>query len=224
MTSGRAVVHLVFPELISKEFALSCLTAEEKSRANQFRFTEDAIHWVACRANLRKILGQAIHQQPHEVPIVLSEYGKPELAPPYNSLHFNLSHCANLALVVLCTDGPVGVDLEPLVRAEELLECKTTFCHPGEINILPLERTARAFQLLSIWTAKEAVLKALGTGLSHSPESIRISFREPNGIAISDQPLAGIEDQRLHGLDHLALVRHRAVVSVPQTVNVIEII
>lgn len=224
MTSGLVAVHLVFPEVISGETALACLSDEEKSRADRFRFREDAILWVACRANLRHILGQAIGRPPHEVPLVFSEHGKPVLSPPYDPLHFNLSHCAGRAIVALCTDGPVGVDLESLDRARELLECEPTFCHPLEISKLPVDKVPRASHLLRIWTAKEAVLKALGTGLSHPPETVRIHFRQSTATAISDQPLAGIENQRLHELIHPALVCHRAVVSAPRSVSVIEII
>jgi 4'-phosphopantetheinyl transferase len=219
MTRGQVSVHLVFPDIISQEAALACLTDEEKSRADRFRFRHDAVHWIACRANLRKILGQAIQRAPREVPLILSENGKPLLTPPFDSLHFNLSHCSDLAIVALCAAGPVGVDLESLDRAPDLLECEATFCHPREISELPSETSMRASQLLRIWTAKEAVLKALGTGLSHAPEHVRIHFRPSRSTAISDSPLAGIDRQRLHELVHPALARHRAVVCTPQSVR-----
>ena len=86
-----------------------------------------------------------------------------------------------------------------------------------------LPRQARASQLLRIWTAKEAVLKALGTGLSHPPESVRICFLPARSTASSELPLAGIDSQRLHELDHPALAGHRAVVSAPRSVKRIEI-
>ena len=143
MTSGQVTIHLVFPEIISQEAALACLTDEEKSRADRFRFRKDAVHWIDCRANLRKILGQAIQRPPREVPLILSENGKPLLAPPYDSLHFNLSHCSDLAIVALSAEGPVGIDLESLDRAPDLLECEATFCHPLEISELPSETSAR---------------------------------------------------------------------------------
>lgn len=223
MTSGQVIIHLVFPEIISQEAALACLTDEEKSRADRFRFKKDAVHWIDCRANLRKILGQAIQRPPREVPLILSKNGKPLLAPPYDSLHFNLSHCSDLAIVALSAEGPVGIDLESLDRAPDLLECEATFCHPREISELPSETSARASQLLRIWTAKEAVLKALGTGLSHPPESVRICFLPARSTASSELPLAGIDSQRLHELDHPALAGHRAVVSAPRSVKRIEI-
>lgn len=224
MTSGQVTIRLVFPEIISQEAALTCLTDEEQSRADRFRFRKDAVHWIACRANLRKILGQAIQRPPREVPLILSENGKPLLAPPYDSLHFNLSHCSDLAIVALCAEGPVGIDLESLDRAPDLLECATTFCHPREISELPSETSARASQLLRIWTAKEAVLKALGTGLSHPPESVRILFGNPAGIAISDRPLAGVENQSLHELHHARLNGYQSFVSAPASVTRIQLI
>lgn len=201
---------------------MDCLTNEEKSRAERFRFGKDERLWIACRANLRKILGQAIQRPPREVPLILSENGKPLLAPPYDSLHFNLSHCPDLAIVALCAGGPVGIDLESLDRATDLLECESTFCHPLEISALPSETRARASQLLRIWTAKEAVLKALGTGLSHPPESVRVCFRASRSTASSDSPLAGIDGQRLYEVAHPALAGHRAFVSAPRSTNHIE--
>lgn len=224
MTSGQVIIHLVFPESISQEAAFTCLTDEEKSRADRFRFRKDALHWMACRANLRRILGQAIQRPPREVPLILSENGKPLLAPPYDSLHFNLSHCSDLAIVALCAAGPVGIDMESLDRAPELLECETTFCHPLEIRELPVETSTRGSQLLRIWTAKEAVLKALGTGLSHPPESVRILFGSPVGTAISDLPLAGLENQNLHELLDARLNGYQTFVSTPTSVTRIQLV
>lgn len=224
MKAGRAIVHLVFPEAFARETAYALLSSEEKSRAGRFRFEKDANHWIACRASLRSILGNAIQRPPLEVPLVFSEFGKPALAPPFQFLHFNLSHCENLALIVLSEDGPVGIDLEPSNRAPELLECESTFCHPLEIQKLPLETDERSRQLLRIWTAKEAVLKAMGTGLSHPPESTRIQFEQQPAVALSYPELPGLEFQRLHELIHRDLRTHQAFVSAPSSVKSIEII
>ncbi len=223
MTSGQVIIHLIFPEIIFREAAWIGLTAKEQAQAACFRFQVDAYHWMACRANLRKILSQAIDCKPREVPLLFSEYGKPELAAPYHSLNFNLSHSNNLAIVALNIDGPIGVDLEALDRAPDLLECETSFCHPEEMISLPLDKRSRADHLLQIWTAKEAVLKALGTGMSHSPKTLKIFFQGQGGVAVSNPILAGIENQRLHQLHHPALVLHQAIVSAPQSIRLIKI-
>ena len=224
MTAGEVSVHFIFPGTISQDMAVACLTKEEITRAGRFRFPKDEIHWAACRASLREILGHYIQRPPCEVPIVLSEYGKPLLAPPYDLLNFNLSHSLDLAVVAVCHDDPVGIDLESLDRAPALLECEATFCHPEELRSLQIDIPARISQLLHIWTAKEAVLKALGTGLSHPPESVQILFQQPYGIAISDRPLAGIEEQCLYELHHPVLSGYRAVLSASLAINKIRMI
>ncbi len=222
MTAGTVTVHLVFPARIPEDAAAACLTRDELTRAERFRFREDALHWMACRANLRIILGQVIQSPPTEVPLLLAKHGKPILAPPFDGIHFNLSHCPDLALVAVGIDGPVGIDLEKCDRASDLLECESTFCHPLEIGKLPFETCLKAKQLLRIWTAKEAVLKALGTGLSHPPECVRIIFGSPKSSAVSDQPLAGIEDQKLHELIFPELPDYRVFLSAPDSVGSIK--
>ncbi len=217
-------VHLLFPGSLAPATAAACLTDEEMARAARFRFPDDAARWIDCRASLRMILGKALRLLPCEVPLMLTEFGKPLLLSPHDGLHFNLSHCADRALVALSVDGPVGIDLEPLERAPDLLECTATFCHPLEIIDLPDESHARATALLHIWTAKEAVLKALGTGLSHPPDSVRIIFQQGAGIAISEPPLDGLNRQRLRELEHPGLAGYQAMLSVPQSVTVIRFI
>lgn len=223
MTAGTVTVHLIVPAHIPPGDAVACITPKERLRAGRFRFPEDALHWTACRAGLRMILGRLIQLPPNEVPLVHSNEGKPTLAPPFDAIHFNLSHCADLALVAVGSDGPVGIDVEKTERAMDLLECESTFCHPQEIQSLPNESSLRTRHLLRIWTAKEAVLKALGTGLSHPPEIVRIVFEHPNSHAISDHPVAGMEDQRLHELILPGFTGHQVFVSVPDSVKSIKI-
>jgi 4'-phosphopantetheinyl transferase len=146
------------------------------------------------------------------------------LAPPFDHLHFSLSHCNGLALVALCAEGPVGIDLEPISRAPDLSGCENSFCHPDEIAALPVEQSARCFQLLEIWTAKEALLKALGTGFLHPPETIRIQPEASRFNATCDEPLPGIASQIIQHLQHPALTAYCAALSIPASVSRIEIV
>ncbi len=223
MKAGLVTVHTILPAHLPTGDAVACITQREQLRAGRFRFPGDALHWTACRANLRMILGKLIQLPPKEVPLVLSKHGKPVLAPPFDAIHFNLSHCSDLALVAVGSDGPIGIDLEKVERAMDLLECESTFCHPLEIQQLPDVTSLRARQLLRIWTAKEAVLKALGTGMSHPPEVVRIVFQHPFSHAISDQQVAGIESQRLHELVLPGFTGYQVFVSAPDSVDSIKI-
>lgn len=224
MTTGQAILHLIFPGTMTREIDVACLSPEETGRAARFRFPGDATRWIAYRATLRLILGEELELSPAEVPLMLTAFGKPCLKPPHDRLHFNLSHSADAGIIALCRDGPVGVDLEHLHRAEDLRECETTFCHLDEIRSLPLDHTARSVQLLRIWTAKEALLKALGTGLSQPPETVRIEFDQPVSRASSATLLSGIENQQLHELHHPLLAQYQAFVAAPRSVTEILVI
>jgi 4'-phosphopantetheinyl transferase len=207
------------PEGESTESSWRILSPDERVRAASFIYSKHATHWIACRSFLRQVLGKVIHVPPAEVPLVISAEGKPELAEPFDYLRFSLSHCERLALVALSVDGPVGVDIEPFERGAELPGCESTFCHPEEIVGLPADPEARGRRLLELWTCKEALLKALGTGFLHPPESIRIH----NSGALSDVSFPGIDGQHLQRLEHPALAGHCATVSGPMAADHIEI-
>lgn len=214
---GHVTVVVVDPGLIPEESSAICLSAAEQEQAARFHFEKDARHWKACRTALRRILGEALDLDPAGLTFDLGPHGKPHLPPPHHGLHFNLSHCRDLALVALCRVGPVGIDLEPAGRMPGLLDCEPAFCHPDEIARLPRSPEERSACLLELWTSKESLLKALGTGLSLPPESV--SLASGNG---SDHPL--LQGFRIHPLDHPTLRNHVARLAAPQDIAGIRIL
>ena len=215
--AGRATVIIVDPARIGDAVVTASLNRDEQTQAMRFRFEKDARHWRACRAALRTILGRALQTAPAELVFHFGEHGKPHLAAPHHSLHFNLSHCHNLALVVLSGSGPLGIDLEPADRAGRLLGCEASFCHPEEIRVLPSATGTRAAALLDLWTSKEALLKALGTGMSLAPESVSLAGSGGQGTHPLLRPFI------LHSLRHPALEHHVARVAAPPDIAGFEI-
>jgi 4'-phosphopantetheinyl transferase len=222
MKAGTAIVHIVSAVSEGSSSDHLLLSEEERQRAASFRFEKDAIRWSGFRAELRRILASVIHVAPQDVPIVLTPLGKPVLGAPFDGLHFSLSHCDDLALISLCTDGVIGVDVEPAMRAVDLSGCELTFCHPAEITELPAE--SRCQRLMEIWTAKESLLKAMGTGLTHPPETVCMHFQDAWILAESDLPLPGIESTRTLRLHHPALGAHIAALSMPASITRIDIV
>lgn len=192
----------------------SVLSPAERDRAESFRFRADALRWISYRSSMRAILGECLGLPPAEVPILISETGKPLLDVPHQNLHFSLSHTNHLAILALSNKGPVGVDLESLDRAADLLECETAFCHPLEIAALPKETNARQDRLLQLWTMKEAVLKAVGTGFLVPPESVRIEACDGflhRAIATHSRDL--FEPQKIRLIKHPGLLDYRIALS-----------
>lgn len=211
MNADPVTIHLLRP---SSPGDLSVLTDEEKSRAAGFRFADDSARWISYRSSLRRILGATLETAPQDVPILLSDSGKPLLGTPFEHVHFSLSHVDALALLAVSHGGPVGIDVESKPRAVELLGCETSFCHPDELEALPTAEDARAGKLLELWTMKEAVLKALGTGFLTPPESVKIvTLDSICHQAVGDESIEELKCQCIQPVSHPALSGYQAALS-----------
>jgi 4'-phosphopantetheinyl transferase len=92
--------------------------------------------------------------------------GRPLVASP-RGLHVSLSHAHAVVAAALAWDGPVGVDVErlrPLPGRGALT--RAALCEAEQRAVDDLPEPARDAQVLRFWTRKEAVAKALGTGLA----------------------------------------------------------
>ncbi|WP_371405111.1 4'-phosphopantetheinyl transferase superfamily protein [Kribbella sp. NBC_00662] len=87
------------------------------------------------------------------------ESGRPEVP----GLAVSISHTHHLVVVAASTDGPIGVDLEE-VQPRQMQELADRWFAPEELAWM----STRPDGFLRLWTAKEAVGKALGRGLRGS--------------------------------------------------------
>ena len=157
------------------------LTSEELARAARHRFELPRRRFVAARAGLRRILSSYLGiDDPRKLPFVLGPHGKPALARPEQQwLRFNLAHTADFALCAISREREVGIDVEGIdgarTSASAMNYAVTHFCSPAERRFLAgaladpgLEDEGLADEggpFLALWTCKEAVGKARGTGL-----------------------------------------------------------
>ncbi|MCB1228975.1 MAG: 4'-phosphopantetheinyl transferase superfamily protein [Verrucomicrobiae bacterium] len=151
------------------------LTDDEKRRANAFHFEVDRKKFIIGRGRLRILLGRYLRCDPATVSIEPGKNLKPRLANSGGKLDFNLSHSGDHVLYAVTSGESVGVDLESIHREGTLPDCAKTICSEEELprlRRLPSDRLPRA--LLRLWTAKEAFLKALGTGLHLPPDQLEI--------------------------------------------------
>ncbi|BCU75557.1 4'-phosphopantetheinyl transferase superfamily protein [Luteolibacter sp. LG18] len=211
---GTIEVHLVRPDDVPAALTDRYLDSAERERAAAFRFPEHADQWKRFRTALRTTLAGYLGCDPQDVALATGEHGKPML-PLSPSLHFNLTHTRDLALIAISTDGPVGIDVEPTSRARDLPECASSFCHPAELAALPLELDARQADLLRIWTAKEAGAKAAGTGFSVSPCDLQVTTDSVIDATGREWPLIRLEHPGLSGhLAHLCALQKPAAVRI----------
>lgn len=100
-----------------------------------------------------------------------NEHGKPYIADgPY----FSISHCKQ-AVAVAVADRPIGIDVENIRHAEAYLITRTMNAAEQK-QIAEAEDQDRAFT--SLWTRKEAVVKAQGVGIESFEQLQRIRNQE----------------------------------------------
>ena len=153
------------------------LSSDEIARADRFRFPQHRRRFIVARGILRRLLGDYLSIAPHRLNFAYEARGKPLLTDENTTIEFNISHSQEYALFGFTRQHLIGVDLEYQRAMPDCLKIAQRFFLPQEFAMLKdaaeNERTKLFFQL---WTAKEAYLKALGTGLSGSLDSVEIAF------------------------------------------------
>ena len=129
---------------------------------NEITRREDAYALLAFAARLR----WGLEQLPA---IARSEQGKP-FFPNFPQYQFNLSHSGSFALCAL-DEHPVGADIEVIRPHHPKLARR--ICSPEEQNWLN-EQHDQTPALCQLWTAKEALVKYHGIGLTVPLREIRV--------------------------------------------------
>lgn len=137
-----------------KEAAVGALLPEERLvKANRYAFEKDRRLSLAAGYLVRRYVGD----------YTVDEHGKPKS----ERVWFNLSHSGDLAALAVSNRGEVGIDVES-ISADRDQESLAAYClSEGEYNAY---RDGQAF--LALFTAKESLAKAEGTGLVHDVKSI----------------------------------------------------
>jgi 4'-phosphopantetheinyl transferase len=154
------------------------LSADERARAQRFRFEPDRKRAVIGRGLLRLLLGHYLGGPAHQVEFKYNAFGKPGLADTSSvPVQFNVSHSGDVVLVATTIERVLGVDVE-LIKADMAnAEIAARYFSPGECRtLLALPSHARAEAFFACWTRKEAYLKARGDGLSLPLNRFDVAF------------------------------------------------
>jgi 4'-phosphopantetheinyl transferase len=157
--------------------SLAVLSPEEHARAARFHFERDRQRWSQGRAWVKQQLAAQLAVPPNAVILTTEPGGRPFLAD-HPGFDFNLSHTGDWIALATSRNGRIGLDIEIIDPAFPALEIATEFFLPQEHAWVASGPIDRFFQL---WTAKEALMKATGRGMSLAPDKILVSL---NG----DQP------------------------------------
>lgn len=186
--------------------ALSCtLTADERTRAERFRFDRDRTRSIVARGLLREIIGRYLDREPAALSFQYNTFGKPSLPDESGSdwIHFNVSHADGVALFAFTRHRDVGVDVERLrtdMACEQIAERFFSVQEAATLRTLNPALQDAAF--FACWTRKEAYKKARGEGISEGLDQFDVSLtpNEPAAVLASREPGAVRARWHLHHL------------------------
>jgi 4'-phosphopantetheinyl transferase len=162
----------------------SLLTIAERARADRYRFPDDRRRSIVARAAMRHFLGRYLGTDAATLIIDEEEFGKPVLRG--REIEFNASHSGDLVALAFARETPVGVDVERRRQVRDALALARRYFSAEELAIV--ERAADPGDaFFSIWTAKEAIVKASGKGIGTGDlHGFTVPFRDPQLRAVID--------------------------------------
>ena len=180
-----------------EEACAALLDDAERARATRFRFDRHRREFLATHALTRVALSHAHPLPAHAWSFSVNKYGKPSPIPKCG-LRFNQSNSVELAVCLIARTeahsaaaAEVGVDVELFARAEEIVPLAPRVFSAAEraqLDALPI--AARPDRALSLWTLKEAYIKARGMGLSLPLQGISFLFDGPQAMRFENGPQA----------------------------------
>ncbi len=158
---------------------LACLLdVEEQDHAARLRTAELRRRFIVRRARLRQILALYAAESPDALRFDRGPHGKPRLAGSQGNdrIEFSASHSVDWALVAIAAGRPVGVDIEQVRPIDDMLGLARQYFAPAENETLAnLPARERLEVFFRLWVCKEAVLKALGMGISAGLDQVVVS-------------------------------------------------
>jgi len=157
------------------------LSEDERVRAGRLRGPHGADRFTVGRGILRSILGRYLSRRPEELFFAYGANGKPALAGNWQErLSFNVSHAGSLEIFVIANGFEVGVDVEEIRPISDLEATASIIMSEAELaEFKRLPASMKLDRFFTMWTCKEAILKALGSGFSGPAKNILAMFHKP---------------------------------------------
>ncbi|MEO9875783.1 MAG: 4'-phosphopantetheinyl transferase superfamily protein [Anderseniella sp.] len=186
--AGREIVYARPCDVLQR---LGADTLDETERARAARISDKLRHqhFTAGRALLRHHLSCVVEQTVRPAAWRMAEglHGKPSTAPGLPQVHFSISHADGLVMVATSQTTPVGIDLERVTGTRDTNPALDQLSHREQAWLSRHDEADRWPAFLQLWTAKEAVSKAIGLGCGVNFHDIEIDVparraRCPDGL------------------------------------------
>lgn len=172
-------IHVWVLELDRSSCNSQLLSHEEQERADRFVRENDRERFKVAHASLRQILGRYLNEAPLSLAFDANPAGKPFLAEPRcaNRITFNLAHSEQYGLLAVTRHREVGIDIEVERNLDDLNDMARQIMSSPEFQAFRSTAPELASEIFfGLWTRKEAVLKAIGSGLSIDPRDLDLGI------------------------------------------------
>ena len=152
--------------------ALLCkLCPSELLQVESIRHPQQQHRFTISHAAMRDILSRYSNMPAADIPITRDQHGKPRL----DHLYFNLSHSRDQALLAVCNNREIGIDIEYINQKRKILGIAQRFFSAQEFIWLQSQQPSQQIEtFFHIWCMKEAYLKGIGLGLKGGLSSLII--------------------------------------------------
>ena len=157
----------------------SLLSSDESERSEQFIFVKDRNRFSVRRGLLRVLLSHYTGIKPDDIQFSYGQNGKPAIPEMLNKndIRFSLSYSKKFCLFAITRCREIGVDIEFNGGSFDYDQVINNFFTEKEISSVYCQnRKQRENAFLKLWTKKEALIKALGIGLSLPLSSFDVSL------------------------------------------------
>jgi 4'-phosphopantetheinyl transferase len=175
---------LIASDPVELQSAAVVLAEAERTRSARFARAADRISFAVTRAELRRILGRELGVEPRAARLVEPLAGKPRLCASHGrpDIDFSVSHTDGMSVIAVARRAMVGVDIERCRAVPEKLKiAMDLFGDDAARSISALPEPKRDEAFLRLWTAGEAYVKAIGTGLAARREPIPLRISRDGG-------------------------------------------
>lgn len=190
------------------------LSSKEIERAAGFKVEWSRKVYILTRVILRLILSTYIGISPRLIKFYKNDYGKPFIL--LNDLHFNISH-SNKKLAIAISKFEIGIDIEYVDPEFDFYEIINLVLSRSELLTLKgLLSHVQRKQFFLYWTQKEALLKAIGTGINTDLNTLDLSYNKKcsfkewniNSFKILDSNYMGCIAYKMSNYKRSILVSH----------------
>jgi 4'-phosphopantetheinyl transferase len=166
------------------------LDATELARARRYLRHSDSARFATVRAALRMLLSLHVDADASSLVIETDARGRPALASP-EAPDFNVSHSGAFGAIALSATRSLGIDIEEARVSLDWRElARAVFSEADRRTVDATAPGAQREAFFECWSAKEAVLKAHGTGMGAGAltmDSFSVMPRAAERYALSEE-------------------------------------